>query len=246
MSKLSNFTNEELSVIAKQSSSFKQFLRKIGYSTASGDLYNAVRNELNRRGILTDSIVNKDCRKRRLTESDVFCYPSLADQTTLRKYVLRSGLWEYKCAICGNDGVWNGKPLSLTLDHINGDNKDNRKENLRWVCPNCDRQLSTFGGRNQRKAPKHFCLDCGAEITKYAVRCQRCANKKSSPLRAVNCERIKWPGETELLQMVRENNFEGCGRILGVSGNAVRKHLVKLGAIDKLVKSSALQAEVPV
>ena len=54
----------------------------------------------------------------------------------------------YKCSICGLEPFWNGKELTLTLDHINGINNDDRLENLRWVCPNCDRQLSTFSGKN--------------------------------------------------------------------------------------------------
>ena len=54
----------------------------------------------------------------------------------------------YKCSICGQEPFWNGKPLTLTLDHINGKNHDNELSNLRWVCPNCDRQLDTFGYKN--------------------------------------------------------------------------------------------------
>ncbi len=43
---------------------------------------------------------------------------------------------------------WNDKPLHLTLDHINGFHADNRVENLRLLCPNCDSQLPTRGGGN--------------------------------------------------------------------------------------------------
>lgn len=58
---------------------------------------------------------------------------------------------EYKCACCGNTGEWNGRPLVLQLDHINGDNCDNRLENLRFLCPNCHSQTDTFAGRNCKK-----------------------------------------------------------------------------------------------
>jgi hypothetical protein len=45
--------------------------------------------------------------------------------------------------------MWNDGRLSLILDHINGNNKDNNPRNLRYVCPNCDSQLSTRGGANR-------------------------------------------------------------------------------------------------
>ena len=38
----------------------------------------------------------------------------------------------------------------MILDHINGDNKDDRLENLRWVCPNCNYQLDTTNGKNKK------------------------------------------------------------------------------------------------
>ena len=50
--------------------------------------------------------------------------------------------------------VWNGKPLPLILDHENGVNSDNRPENLRFLCANCDSQLETRGGRNRGRIEK--------------------------------------------------------------------------------------------
>ena len=57
-------------------------------------------------------------------------------------------------SICGQLPIWNSKELTLTLDYINRNNKDNRLSNLSWVCPNCDRQLDTFAGKNLVKHNK--------------------------------------------------------------------------------------------
>lgn len=62
--------------------------------------------------------------------------------------------WEDRCMVpnCPHpDPEWNGKPLYLQLDHINGINNDNRLENLRIVCPNCHTQTATYCGRNKKK-----------------------------------------------------------------------------------------------
>lgn len=57
-------------------------------------------------------------------------------------------LYGENCSECGLDPIWNGKPLTLQVDHINGDNTDNRPENLRFLCPNCHTQTPTYAGRN--------------------------------------------------------------------------------------------------
>jgi 5-methylcytosine-specific restriction endonuclease McrA len=53
-----------------------------------------------------------------------------------------------KCANCGLD-EWLKKPITLELDHKNGDKQDERRENLWAICPNCHSQTSTWRGRKK-------------------------------------------------------------------------------------------------
>ena len=63
-----------------------------------------------------------------------------------RQYLIERDV--YECVKCGNTGEWMGQPISLQLDHINGNNKDNRLENYQWLCPNCHSQTKTWGNPN--------------------------------------------------------------------------------------------------
>lgn len=66
----------------------------------------------------------------------------------LKRRVLAGGILSVSCYACGMTDIWNGKPITLWLDHENGDGNDWRRENLRMVCPNCDSQSPTYAGRN--------------------------------------------------------------------------------------------------
>ena len=53
------------------------------------------------------------------------------------------------CAICGMPQEWNNKPLVFILDHIDGHASNNKRDNLRCICPNCDSQLDTYKSKNK-------------------------------------------------------------------------------------------------
>ncbi|MFE6779367.1 HNH endonuclease [Streptomyces sp. NPDC057702] len=57
-----------------------------------------------------------------------------------------------RCAFCGNEGEWRGASITLHIDHVSGDWRDNRPENLRYLCPNCHATTDTWC-RNRRGAP---------------------------------------------------------------------------------------------
>ena len=71
----------------------------------------------------------------------------------LKHRLIAEGLLRTQCAVCGQGPTWNDKPLTLILDHRNGVNNDNRRRNLRLLCPNCNSQTLTFAGRNGRYTP---------------------------------------------------------------------------------------------
>ncbi|MFF4581737.1 HNH endonuclease [Streptomyces sp. NPDC001373] len=80
----------------------------------------------------------------------------LAGQPRTKTPLLRRALREVgvpeQCAHCGVPAEWRGRPMTLEIDHVNGDWSDNRRENLRFLCPNCHAVTSTWcrGGRSGR------------------------------------------------------------------------------------------------
>ncbi|MER5482776.1 HNH endonuclease signature motif containing protein [Streptomyces sp. NPDC002812] len=69
----------------------------------------------------------------------------------LRRALSEIGVPEL-CDMCGTVAEWGGRPMTLEVDHVDGDWSDNRRENLRLLCPNCHATTSTWcrGGRRTR------------------------------------------------------------------------------------------------
>lgn len=238
MSYFDNYTPEEIKNILKYSNSYKDFARKIGYSnTPSGDTLKMLQKKLmNYDTSHFQESVNKTLR----TEENTFVKNSTASQSSLRKLYFRGNYTPYLCSICGQKPIWNGKALTLVLDHINGVNNDDRLENLRWVCPNCNQQLETTGSRNPNRkifAKKYYCIDCGKEISK-GQRCRECQAKS----RIIPEDKMPVSRE-ELKSLIRTKTFVDIGKQFGVSDNAIRKWCDKFNLPRKKIEITKYSEE---
>ena len=123
MGMLDKFTKEEIEEKIKNSKNIVDFLASINRSTSSGSNRMIVSQYIKDNNIdisQFENIITKRCPE------NIFVINSTASQNILRKYYKRGNYSEYKCAICGLEPFWNGQELTLTLDHINGINNDDR------------------------------------------------------------------------------------------------------------------------
>ena len=142
------FSKEELENLVQQCNSYRQLSDLLGYKTRSGNTYKTIASRLEKYNISTAHFGSRARAVKRSPEN-VFIENSTATQKVLREWYIKGNYTKYECSICGLPPMWQGKELTLTLDHINGNSKDDRLENLRWVCPNCDRQLPTFARKKK-------------------------------------------------------------------------------------------------
>ena len=130
------------------------------------------------------------------------------NNTRLKERLYNEGLKERNCELCNQTEEWRGKKLSLILDHINGDHQDNRIENLRIVCPNCNATLDTHCGKNVKdRKPKKKKLG-------YV--------KETYIKTHLHNRKVERPPYDILLNDITNIGYSATGRKYGVSDNAIR------------------------
>ena len=135
-------TKEELQKAVSGAHSMAQVVRRLGLIKSS-KTYKVVQSEIEHYSIKTH-FKSRARNTVKYAPEEIYCKDSTYDKTTLRKRIIKEGTITYECQVCGIS-EWRGKEISLQLDHINGTNSDNRIENLRFLCPNCHTQTSTWG-----------------------------------------------------------------------------------------------------
>jgi hypothetical protein len=147
------FTEAEFKQAVANSHSIRQTLICLGLNSKGGGAYRAFHNAVKDWNVDTSHFKgqgwnkgNEYAPKRELSEYLSNKHPINSHRLRLR--LLKEGYFEAECSIC-NLHEWNGKPIPLELDHIDGDHLNNSLANLRIVCPNCHAQMPTHAGKNK-------------------------------------------------------------------------------------------------
>jgi hypothetical protein len=147
------YTTYELIQAIEESISIAQVLRRLNLKAAGGN-YQTIKNEIRDKGLNTSHFKGQAWNKGKKLESvyrkplsEVLQDNSPCNSWNLKKRLFREKVFQEKCYNCGLT-EWLGKPISLELEHINGDHNDNREENLTILCPNCHAQTPTYRGKN--------------------------------------------------------------------------------------------------
>jgi Zn finger protein HypA/HybF involved in hydrogenase expression len=240
-----DFPEEQFREVVSESTSISDALRKLGVSPTSAGQRVVFKNRCRDLGIDLSPVLEMALKKsvERLNAVNVQvplddllvenC--SYNNRGRIKSRLIQEGILEDRCSECGLEGEWNGKPIKMVLDHINGINDDYRRDNLRLLCPNCNSQTDTFCGRNSsRRFSQRYC-ECGGPISKKnkTGRCSACANKASAALRKGVGVKVKdRPSEEELSLMKKSMSWVAIGQKYGVSDNAARKWAKQYGLVQ--------------
>ena len=158
--KIYELSEDEFISLIRNSNNKAEVLFKLGYSVKGNSWgYTLLRKRMEELHLNGTEFKGRSGFKDKVNESlklenvdKILCENSPHTRAVIRRFVLKNNLIPYKCSCCGNEGMWLDKPLSLQLDHINGNCSDHRLENLRWLCPNCHVQTSTHRSKNEAYA----------------------------------------------------------------------------------------------
>lgn len=167
----------------------------------------------------------------------------------LKKKLFQEELKEKRCECCGRT-EWMDKPINLQLHHINGDNTDNRLENLQILCPNCHSYTDNYCGKNQKlnikdkDIPKkrtyvdiellQSLLNETDDINIVAQKLNRVPKTIKKYIKQYNIQKTEtkitsYDVDKMIFLMKKYGNYTKVGLELGISDNAVRKRFKVLG-----------------
>jgi len=135
------YTKEILEPLCKESISYAEVLKKLGLRLAGGNFANLQRN-IDKFQIDISHMKHQASNQGK----EVIAFDSLKKRESIKRRYIQQR--QYCCEWCGIS-EWNDRPLTLELDHIDGNNRNNSIENLRLLCPNCHSQTNTFRNKHR-------------------------------------------------------------------------------------------------
>lgn len=144
-----------LSNIIINCTSYAQVIKQLNKNVNNGSLYRLIVLKIKEYKLDISHFTGKAWNKNKVIgyKHPIHYYLVNEDRgITSHKLKLRlisEKIFEHRCFMCGIT-KWMGKLTPIELDHINGNNQDNRLENLRILCPNCHAQTETYCSKNKK------------------------------------------------------------------------------------------------
>lgn len=214
------YTEKELREAVKISRNRGEVLSNLGRNR-SGSAYTCLKNNIEKYSIdISHFNKNHNNTQQRKFDWKNYLVFNGALKTRIRTNLLIRGLLKigrkHVCQECNLGQVWNSKKLTLQIDHIDGNWKNNTPENLRFICPNCHSQQET----SKNKKLRYYCF-CGKEKNKISVLCKTCAYKAGRP----NKRKVIRPDLQQLQEDIKNLGYVGTGKKYSVTDSAIRKWL---------------------
>lgn len=234
-------TDEQFVALIKESINISEVLFKMGYSIKGNSWgFSQVRKRMTDLNLTFEDFKGKKAMikkniSRTIEDSKLFCKNSNHNRNVIRRRIIDNHLLPYECAIC-KTVKWNDKTLSLELDHINGINNDNRIENLRFLCPNCHSQTTTYGSRNTQRNDSKY--DISEELrmlveSKY----DECKNiKKVSTILGIR--------RSVVLQIINESGQKQSNQRYVIRYGSNHDELKRYGSLNEAAKDLIAHDEV--
>jgi Zn finger protein HypA/HybF involved in hydrogenase expression len=185
-------SKETLQNAVSESYSLKQAMEKIGWKFNNTHAIRCIKHYISEYSIDISHFKGKESYGEKgyghnIPDDELFCEDGKGSPSVLKGRYLRLPSTEYKCSCCGTTD-WENKFLSLQLHHVNGNNRDNRLENLTLLCPNCHSQTETYAGNKLQGTKRdkfYYCIDCGIVMTRFHIkRCRKCYDKNRKEIAA--------------------------------------------------------------
>ena len=253
------YTKEVLETAVAANTSIIGVLRALRVSETSGGMHYHISKRIKQFGIdvshFKGTCWNKGKLHIRRPLQQILAYRANGlEKTRALRLALAAAGRPVICEECGQSPTWNNKPLTLQIDHKDGNRQNNIEYNLRYLCPNCHTQTPTYGitkeyiGRELKpKLPKPrkrkinkiigACKRCGTEFIKHdkmTKYCSRACISKSQ-------EHIVWPDDNTLCETIIKIGYTAVGESLNISTQAIRKRIeTRHACVAQLAEASGL------
>lgn len=223
------YTDEQFTEAVKESFSIRETLNRLDVIPSGGN-YFTFHNHLKRLELDISHFDGGATHKKskpnsvKLPLNEILILNSPAPNAAIKKRLFAEGIKKRICEYCSLS-EWMGEPIPLELEHVNGNNRDNRLENLKIICPNCHALTPTYRGRNAKIRREQLESDPNFVPKVSPAKLRKIEESKQNLLKGRYIPPSKDPGRQILLEDLESTNwsFTQTGRKFQVSDTTVRK-----------------------